>query len=75
MIRTYATALFEYTGNEKLEVKALRIKSGSDRATVETRVILPGAPPVPVNYSFVLTDSQAWKIYDVIIEDDEDIVV
>ena len=58
MIRTYATALFEYTGKEKMEVKPLRIKDGDKRARVETRVTLPGAPPVPVNYSFILT--AAW---------------
>jgi phospholipid transport system substrate-binding protein len=68
MIRTYATALFEYTGKEKMEVKPLRIKDGDKRAKVETKVILPGAPPVPVNYSFILTTSGDWKIYDVKID-------
>jgi len=68
MIRTYATALFEYTGKEKMEVKPLRIKKGDKRVLVETKVILPGAPPVPVNYSFILTKSGDWKIYDVKID-------
>lgn len=68
MIRTYATALFEYTGNEKMVVKPLRIKDGDKRAKVETKITLPGAPPVPVNYSFILTKSGDWKIYDVKID-------
>lgn len=68
MIRTYATALFEYTGNEKMVVKPLRIKDGDKRAKVETKITLPGAPPVPVNYSFILTNSGDWKIYDVKID-------
>lgn len=68
MIRTYATALFEYTGRERMEVKPLRMKDGDKRVRVETKVILPGAPPVPVNYSFILTQSGDWKIYDVKID-------
>ena len=68
LIRTYATALFEYTGNEKMEIRPLRLKEGERRAKVETKVILPGAPPVPVNYSFLLTDSGDWKIYDLNID-------
>lgn len=68
MIRTYATALFEYTGNEKMEVIPVRLKAGDTKTTVKTKVILPGAPAVPVNYSFVLTKSENWKIYDVKID-------
>ena len=68
LIRTYATALFEYTGNEKMEIKPLRIKDGDKRTTVQTRVILPGAPAVPVNYSFILAKSGDWKIYDIKID-------
>ena len=68
LIRTYATALFEYTGNEKMEVKPFRRKEGERRARVETRVMLPNAQPVLVNYSFLLTDRDEWKIYDVEIE-------
>jgi phospholipid transport system substrate-binding protein len=68
MIRTYATALFEYTGKERMEVKPLRMKDGDKRARVQTTVILPGAPPVPVHYSFILTDSGDWKIYDIKID-------
>lgn len=68
MIRTYATALFEYTGNEKMEVIPVRLKEGDKKTTVKTKVILPGAPAVPVNYSFILTKSEVWKIYDVKID-------
>jgi phospholipid transport system substrate-binding protein len=68
LIRTYATALFEYTGKEKMEVKPTRIKEGERRARDETEVTLPGAPPVPVNYSFLFTDGGEWKIYDVDID-------
>lgn len=68
LIRTYATALFEYTGKEKMEVKPLRRKEGERKARVETTVTLPDAPPIPVNYAFLLTDGDQWKIYDVEID-------
>ena len=68
MIRTYATALFEYTGNEKMEVIPVKLKDGDKKTTVRTKVILPGAPAVPVNYSFILTKAGEWKIYDVKID-------
>lgn len=68
LIRTYATALFEYTGKEKMEIRPVRRKEGERRARVETRVTLPNSQPVPVHYSFLLNDSDEWKIYDVEIE-------
>jgi len=68
MIRTYATALFEYTGKERMEIKPLRMKDGDKRVKVKSTVILPGAPSVPVDYSFILTGDGDWKIYDVVID-------
>ena len=68
LVRTYATALFEYTGKEKMTVKPARIVEGERRTRVESQVTLPGGPPIPVNYSFLLTDAGEWKIYDVDIE-------
>jgi phospholipid transport system substrate-binding protein len=68
MVRTYATALFEYTGKERMEIKPLRMKDGDQRVRVETTVILPSAPAVPVHYSFILTEDGNWKIYDIKID-------
>ncbi len=68
LIRTYATALFEYTGKEKMEVRPPKMKEGERRARVETEVTLPDGPPVPVNYSFLQDDAGEWKIYDVDID-------
>ncbi|GJL81720.1 MAG: signal peptidase [marine bacterium B5-7] len=68
LIRTYATALFEYTGKEEMRVKPLRMKEGERKARVETEVVLPGASSVPVSYSFLLNDAGEWKVYDVNID-------
>jgi len=68
LIRTYATALFEYTGSEKMEVRPVKIKDGDKKARVRTEVTLPGMSPVSVNYSFLLNGSRQWKIYDINID-------
>ena len=46
----------------------LSLKDGDDRALVKTEVKLPNSQPVPVNYSFVLSDDGKWRIYDVKID-------
>jgi phospholipid transport system substrate-binding protein len=68
LVRTYATALFEYTGNEKMEVRPVTIKAGDRKARVRTEVTLPGIAPVSVNYSFLLEKDDVWRIYDINID-------
>ncbi len=68
LIRTYATALFEYTGKEKMEVRPAKMKEGERRARVETLVTLASGPAIPVNYSFLQDGDGSWKIYDVNID-------
>lgn len=67
LVRTYATALFQYTGRETMEVKPARVGQDGRRARVATEVTLPGRSPVSVDYSFLLT-GRGWKIYDVSVE-------
>ena len=68
MVRTYSTALFEYTGEEEMTVLPLKLADDADRAVVRTEIKLPNTQPVPVNYSFVLGKDGAWRIYDVNID-------
>jgi phospholipid transport system substrate-binding protein len=67
LVRTYATVLLKYNDEE---VVYLPFKSapGEKTATVKVEVKLGGgAPPVPIQYDFYLTDT-AWKVYDVVID-------
>jgi phospholipid transport system substrate-binding protein len=68
MIRTYSTALFEYTGREEMTVQPANVQDGDDRTVVRTEVKLPDTAPIPVNYSFVHNDDGTWKIYDINID-------
>lgn len=66
LVRTYAKALLNYSGQEILY---LPLRPGRDAGdvTVATQVQEAGAPPVPINYRLYLKDG-AWKVYDVIID-------
>ncbi len=66
LIRTYATALFRYTGNERIMFNSSRIteKKGHRFATVEADVFLPDRPPVAVKYFMLLEADQHWKIFN-----------
>jgi phospholipid transport system substrate-binding protein len=66
LVRTYATALLEYSGQD---VSFLPLRSALDATdvTVRTSVRRPGGTTVPINYSLYL-QGDAWKVYDVTID-------
>ena len=67
LIRTYAEALFDYTGREGIIFRPLKV-SNDDRTTiVRTDVKLPGKPAISVNYKFLRGKNGDWKIFDVTI--------
>ncbi len=68
LIRTYATALFQYDGSGTIQFKTTRVKErgGFQFATVESEVVLGGAP-IAVDYSMILDPQDQWKIYNVVI--------
>ena len=64
LIRTYASA-FTYFNVINVEYLPLQPSEKEGRATVNTRILLPGgAQPVPVDYAMQLKEG-AWKVYDV----------
>ena len=66
-MRTYATALFEYTG-QKIVYKPFRMKQGATRAVVKTEVQQPEGPKIPFHYSLKLHETGTWKIYDIRVD-------
>ena len=69
LIRTYATALFQYTGKEKMVFTGSEIKErrGVKTASVNSEVTLAEGPGIPVNYSMIQDDEKDWKIYIMVI--------
>ena len=68
LIRTYASALFDYTGHEEMSFQPLQLTGDERTAVVRTDVKLPGVQAFPVNYKFFRLESGEWKIFDVTIE-------
>ena len=68
LIRTYASALFDYTGREEMNFQPLQLTGDERTAVVRTNVKLPGSRSIQVNYNFLRLESGEWKIFDVTID-------
>ncbi|MGI9311803.1 MAG: MlaC/ttg2D family ABC transporter substrate-binding protein [bacterium] len=70
LIGTYATALFQYTGDERMAFVGSEIieRKGRQFAEVKSEVTLGvGAPAVPVDYSLIRGEDEQWRIYNLSI--------
>ena len=66
LVRTYATAMMDYTGQEVIYLPFREGKQNDD-VVVKTEVDQKGGFPIPIDYYLHLKDS-AWKVYDVKID-------
>lgn len=67
LVRTYATALFQYNG-QKIVYKPFRKKEGSDQAVVRTEIVPQDGPPIPMHYALSSNGEGAWKVFDIRID-------
>ncbi len=66
LVRTYATALKEYS-EQTIEFLPTREHDGGEEVTVRTQISQSGSPPIPIHYEMYRKDSM-WKIFDVLID-------
>ncbi len=66
LVRTYATALLRYSGQE-IRFLPARPGSGPDSVTVASEIVQGSTTPLSVDYK-LYTQGGAWKVYDVIID-------
>ncbi|MBI3345136.1 MAG: ABC transporter substrate-binding protein [Gammaproteobacteria bacterium] len=66
LVRTYATAMLEYSGQE-IKYLPFKADAGANTVTVRTEVVQPGGPAIPINYSLFVKEGE-WKVYDVVVE-------
>ncbi|MCP4127560.1 MAG: ABC transporter substrate-binding protein [Gammaproteobacteria bacterium] len=66
LVRTYATALLHYSGQE-INYPPIDAKPDAKRVKVRTKVQDKGAGAVPIDYSLYLR-KESWKVYDVTID-------
>jgi phospholipid transport system substrate-binding protein len=67
LIRTYSTAMLEYT-NEEIRMLPFRDDLARKRVTVPMEVVQPAGPPIPMSLALYENDDNAWKVYDVKID-------
>lgn len=67
LVRTYATALLNYSGQE-IEYKPFRMTEGENTAVVKTAVRNSGGPAIPIDYRLYLTKDGQWKVFDLKID-------
>ncbi|MCW8889664.1 MAG: ABC transporter substrate-binding protein [Sedimenticola sp.] len=66
LVRTYATALLNYSGEEIAYLPNRQEAKGGD-AMVNTEVKAAGALPIPIDYRLYMKGSE-WMVYDVSID-------
>ena len=66
LVRTYATALLNYSGQD-VEYLPVRLRPEADDVLIPTRVAASGSPPIPINYRLYRNEGR-WKVYDVVID-------
>lgn len=67
LVRTYATAMLEYT-DEEFRFLPFRDDMSKRRVDVPINVIRRGGPNIPIAISLFQNNEAAWKVYDVKIE-------
>ena len=68
LIRGYATVMLEYSGQEELRYRPVKLKGGGRIAVVPTDLVKPGEAPIPMIYYCLRDKSETWKIYDIQID-------
>lgn len=67
IIRTYSTALLEYSDQE-IRFLPVRDLSNPDQTSVRTEVRQKSGPSIPISYDLYKNDADEWKVYDVSID-------
>lgn len=68
IIRSYATAMFEYTGEQQLRYGEVTFRGEGRIAVVATELVVPGEQAVPVDYYCLKGVDGDWRIYDIQID-------
>jgi len=66
LVRTYSNALTGYK-NQTLRYKSFKMDGADKEVVVQTEVVRPGAPALPIDYSLEKQDN-GWKVYDVVVD-------
>ena len=64
LMRSYATALLEYTGNEKVIYKAVNAKPGADKVAIHAELIAADGETYPISLFMSNRKDTQWRAYN-----------
>jgi len=64
LMRSYATALLEYTGEEKVIYQPLNLEPGADKAVVRASLIASDGQEYPINLYMSNRRDTSWRAYN-----------
>ena len=67
LVRTYSSALFEYTGQELIYLP-MEGSEAEGLVTIRTEIEQAGGFPIPINYKLRLGE-KGWKVFDVSVDE------
>lgn len=67
LVRTYSTAMLEYT-NQEIRFTPFQGNLAKKKVSVGMEIIQPGGPSIPMSLSMYLNAENGWKVYDVKID-------
>ena len=65
LIRSYASALLDYTGDNKVTYKPVELKEGADKAVVEAEFVATDGQKYPFTLFMSNRDDTSWRAYNV----------
>ncbi|MCK5640464.1 MAG: ABC transporter substrate-binding protein [Gammaproteobacteria bacterium] len=67
LVRTYAKALLEYTGEQEINYLPVREGKKPNKVVIRTEIAQDGAPSLPIHYTLYQKDN-VWKVIDIKVE-------
>lgn len=68
LIHSYATAMFEYEGDEEIQYGDVITRANGRINVVPSKFIIFGKDPISVDYFCLKTEKEGWKIFDIQID-------
>lgn len=65
LMRSYATALLEYTGNEKVVYEPMKLAPGQDKVTIKANLIAADGQAYPVKLYMSNRRDTRWRAYNI----------
>lgn len=66
LVRTYSTAMAEYSDDE-VKLVGTRVRKPGKQVSVRTQLLRRGGPPVPINFE-MYNNGDSWKVFDVAVD-------